>query len=159
MVQALVVLLSELVALLALVTTTVVWHHGDVAAAVVTFFAGAISRSAIISLAVQEAKGAALRAACLKEALDVGFPLKTGGMTHMDDLSGTTLLLSETMFVVARTGYSPQRLFNLTLGASVIFVCSSAALAVAALLAARRRRAETAGEGAGSAALPAESPA
>lgn len=139
LVQALVVVLPEFVALAVMVATTHHWERGAVAAAVVVLLAGAISHAAIIFLALQEHAADAWRGAGLREALYIGLPSLEGSV----DLRNGSLMLSETLFVVARSGYRPQLLCRLAIGAPIVFFISSSLLVLVAVFLARRRRQAT----------------
>ncbi|GAB0489164.1 hypothetical protein MMPV_000380 [Pyropia vietnamensis] len=103
-------------------------------AAQVTFLASALgglfSLAGLVTLAVGEAKGSRFRAAGLRDALHVEY---VGGVTGAGavgpvDLTGSRLLLSETLFIVARNGYRRGLLIGLTVGWCVAFVLLSAGL-------------------------------
>lgn len=118
-VLAVVVLLPEIVALVVGLATVTKWQRVEWIGYGVAGLGDALT--SIISLAIIVGEADALRAAAICDVLHVNF------VGHTDvaiNLSGSRLLLSETLFVVARRGFRKTLLVGLAAELSVGTRCS-----------------------------------
>lgn len=133
---ALLVLVPEIIALMGVYLATARVGRRELLLLGLFFLAGLVSLTGIVSLAVIEVNGAGWRAAAMRDELrlDLGSSsrrtLAHGGVMS---LAAAAVYRTETVIVVARTGYRPRLLVGMAVGSSVLYAVLSVAVAGLAL--------------------------
>jgi len=128
---AVIVVAPELVALIVLLISTREWRVRDLWVLLFVFLSGCVATAGIISLAVREAKADAWRGAGVRHQLEPLIPDPGFGQP-------VPVARSETLLLVAGTGYRRVWLARLATGLSIAYVVTS--VGVAAVVWALRRR-------------------
>lgn len=106
------VVVPEAVAVVQVVLHWGPWSRSRFGALLLVLALGSASLGGLWALAVDEASGASWRAATLRETLRVGQPPNGTGPSN---ITGTRVVYTETLLLVARTGYHPDLLFWLSI--------------------------------------------
>lgn len=140
---AIIVVLPEAIALVALVLTNPRWGKRDWLAFLLIWAAGGVSTAGIITLAIDEANGQQWRAAA--ERVELSVRLHKGTKSDFSrDLSQMPLYKVETLFLAARLGYRDRFLQGLAIGVGCTYMALSVVVGV---LAARQTQARNRQQG------------
>ncbi|KAK1857963.1 hypothetical protein I4F81_000577 [Pyropia yezoensis] len=149
---AIIVVLPEAMALVALLLTTPRWRRKEWTVFLLLWAAGAVSTAGILTLAVEEAGGAAWRAAAVRTELAVRLH-STEQLDAFRPLDRMPLFKTETLLMAARLGYRRRLLVALAAVVTAAYALLSVAVAgVAARRTARAARADRRRHGGGRAA-------
>ncbi|GAB0495054.1 hypothetical protein MMPV_006351 [Pyropia vietnamensis] len=136
---AIIVVLPEAMALVALVLTNPRWGRRDWLAFLLIWAAGSVSTAGIITLAIDEAHGQQWRAAA--ERVELSVRLHRGTKSDFSrDLRQMPLYKVETLLLAARLGYRDRCLRGLAIGVGCTYMALSVVVGV---LAARQTRARS----------------
>lgn len=139
-------------ALVALLLTSPRWRRKEWAVFLLLWAAGAVSTAGILTLAVEEAGGAAWRAAAVRTELAVRLH-STEQLDAFRPLDRMPLFKTETLLMAARLGYRRRLLVALAAVVTAAYALLSVAVAgVAARRTARAARADRRRHGGGRAA-------
>jgi len=125
---ALIVLVPEAIALVGILMGNPMTRRRELALAGLFFVAGLVSTAGIINLAVVEVQGASWRATTVRDALqvDLGSNVTSWATKSsvvdmgVNNLMGAVVVHTETVVVVARSGYRPR----LLTGLAAAFTCA-----------------------------------
>lgn len=142
---ALIVLVPEAIALISVFVASPQVGRRELVLAALFFVAGLVSSGGIILLAVTEIHGASWRAAAVRDSLRLDLGRNATAWANRDirltgntDLQAVGIYRTETVVVVARSGYHPRLLVGLATAFSAVYVGLSGA--VVALIARRAGR-------------------
>ncbi|OSX76599.1 hypothetical protein BU14_0184s0026 [Porphyra umbilicalis] len=134
------VVVPEVVAMLAIATRPAPWTTRTAVGAGVLAVVGATAIGGLVAQAVAEAEGAAWRTATVREGLTVNAPPSAllGGLAT--DLTGAAVVREETLVLLARPGYRPQLVRDVTIGMAVLYAAAVLCVAAVGRRSWRRRR-------------------
>ncbi|KAK1870155.1 hypothetical protein I4F81_012617 [Pyropia yezoensis] len=147
-VLALIVLVPEAIALLTVYLSAPVVTRREAGVVALVFAAGLVSTGGIVSLAATEVAGAAWRASSVRDGvrLDLGRNASRWGADRYDafvergnSLAGVAVYHTQTLVVVARTGYHPARMVGLAAASVGVYLALSGVMGALVVRSIRRR--------------------
>jgi len=140
-IMAIVVVVPELGALLVLLLTTKRWNRAALLGFFTIFVLGAVSITGIISLASQEAAGAAWRARSTRTSTNAvfsaGSPVNEYGLPT---LAGTLVVVDTSLLLLAPTNYWPARVKRVAAVVCSTYLVAAAVMAARVLFIARQQQ-------------------
>lgn len=137
-----IVVIPEMVAMVAMVVDSRPWNLRGCAILGLFFLSGIVSAAGVIALAMAEHSGANWRAAAVRDdvAVEQWLPAESmrKGAVIPRDLRGLPIIRTETLYVIARSGYRPRLLVGIAAGTCAAYLVVSAAVAAAVLMQSRR---------------------